>query len=94
MFREQSALWLRLLNPEGDGESWRDGAHTLKGASLGVGAFALARACEAAEAAAAASSAVRSVLLEGVRDALDAALSDISAYEHEQALRTLKTPAT
>ncbi|HEY9236812.1 MAG TPA: Hpt domain-containing protein, partial [Phenylobacterium sp.] len=30
--------------------------------------------------------------LDGVRDALDAALSDIAAYLHERALQSLRTP--
>ncbi len=32
------------------------------------------------------------MLLDHVRNALDAALADISAYEHEQAIRSLKSP--
>ena len=34
----------------------------------------------------------RAVKLERVRDALEAALADIAAYLHEQALRSLKAP--
>ncbi len=82
IFREQASIWLRLLDPAGDAGAWRDGAHTLKGAALGVGAFALARACEAAEAGATAEAAMRAVLLDRVRDTLDTALADIAAYEH------------
>lgn len=33
----------------GDGEAWRRAAHTLKGASRGVGAMALGEACALAE---------------------------------------------
>ncbi len=47
LFREQAEMWMRLLDPAG--ESWRDGAHSLKGSALAVGAFALADECEAAE---------------------------------------------
>ncbi len=90
LFREQVGMWIRLLDPEAEGEAWRDAAHTLKGSALGVGAFALAGACETAEAAA--DLGRRTVALEGVRDALDAALADISAYEHEQAIQSLRTP--
>ena len=57
-------------------------AHSLKGAARGIGAGTLAGACEAAEADAA--------RLGGVEAALDAALFDIAAYRHEQALRSLK----
>jgi len=90
IFREQTAIWIRLLHPAGPEEVWRDGAHTLKGASLGVGAFALAQACAEAEQGAALDAGQRAVLLSRVQNALDAALSDIAAYVHEQALKGLK----
>lgn len=94
LFREQAAIWIRLLDPFGAADVWRDGAHTLKGAALGVGAFDLARACEAAEQAGSppgdGASPDRARLLDRVRDALDAALADIAAYEHERALQSLK----
>jgi HPt (histidine-containing phosphotransfer) domain-containing protein len=91
MFREQAALWVRLLDPFGPYEGWRDGAHTLKGAALGVGAFQLAEACDAAEAGAEAQGGIKSAQLSRIRDALDAALADIAAYLHERALQSLKT---
>jgi HPt (histidine-containing phosphotransfer) domain-containing protein len=90
MFREQAALWVRLLDPDGPDDGWRDGAHTLKGSSLGVGAFALAEACDEAETGCAADPGRKAVLLNRVRDALDAALADIAAYAHERALQSLK----
>src|SRR5579863_8511358 len=31
LFREQAAMWARLLDPAGDG--WRDAAHSLKGSA-------------------------------------------------------------
>jgi hypothetical protein len=89
-FREQSAMWLRLLDPDGDAGAFRDAAHTLKGASLGVGAFDLAKTCEAAEAGAVLTAGQRAVLAGHVRDSLDAALADIAAYAHERALQSLK----
>jgi HPt (histidine-containing phosphotransfer) domain-containing protein len=89
IFREQAAMWLRLLDPASEG--WRDAAHTLKGSALGVGAFALADECEAAELAAD-DVATRTRLLESVRTELDRALADIAAYAHEQALKSLKGP--
>lgn len=92
LFREQSSLWLRLMDPKEGAEGWRDGAHTLKGAALGVGAFQLAEVCSAAEAATGAGVGERSVMFDKVRDALDAALADIAAYTHEQMLKGLKTP--
>jgi HPt (histidine-containing phosphotransfer) domain-containing protein len=91
LFREQAAMWVRLLDPAGPPGGWRDAAHTLKGSALGVGAFQLAQACDAAEAAADAAPGDKAAMLERIRDALDAALADIAAYVHEQALQSLKT---
>ncbi|MGC1301388.1 MAG: Hpt domain-containing protein [Caulobacteraceae bacterium] len=90
LFREQLALWLRLLDPNGPAQGWRDAAHTLKGSALGVGAFALAETCGAAEEASDADLGQRIVLLERIRTAADAALSDIAAYAHERALQSLR----
>jgi Hpt domain len=83
IFREQSEIWGAMLTPGNEG--WRDGVHTLKGAGRGIGAFQLGDACEACEAAGVGA-------LPSVRDALDAALSDIAAYVHERALMSLRAP--
>ncbi len=82
LFREQAALWSGMLDPGQEG--WRDAVHTIKGAARGVGAFELGEACAWAEAKG-------PVGLIRVRDALDAALADVAAYAHEQALKSLKT---
>jgi HPt (histidine-containing phosphotransfer) domain-containing protein len=92
IFREQTTIWIRLLDPAGPADTWRDGAHTLKGASLGVGAFDLAKACAEAEQGFDLDAGRRAVLLSAVHDALDAAIADIAAYTHERALQGLKTP--
>ncbi len=92
IFTHQAELWIRLLDPRGDPSAWRDGAHTLKGASLGVGAFTLAEVCSQAEQGHAAGPGERAVMLEHIRDALNAALADIAAYTHERALNSLKSP--
>lgn len=81
LFREQSAIWSRLLSPEHDG--WRDAVHTLKGAARGVGAIQLGEVCQRCEA-------VGTGALPAVHEALDAALADIAAYAHERALKSLK----
>jgi HPt (histidine-containing phosphotransfer) domain-containing protein len=89
MFREQAALWRRLLEPAAAAGGWRDAVHTLKGSARGIGAGALGDVCAAAETA---SDSGRPAALDQVRDALDLVLADIAAYAHEQALRSLKTP--
>lgn len=74
IFREQAQLWSRLLDPMSEARQWADAAHTLKGASLGIGALKLAAACERAEKAGrgetAPSKAHASVLLSEVKEAL------------------------
>ena len=90
IFREQAAMWLRLLDRRAASDAWRDAAHSLKGSALGVGAWALADECEAAERLSGAGEVDRTVALDRLRDALDLALADVAAYAHEQALRSLK----
>ena len=89
LFREQAGMWVRLLDPKAAAEAWRDAAHTLKGSARGIGAGALADACEAAELAPP-DTGERTVRLERVRDALDLALADIAAYLHERAIQGIK----
>lgn len=49
IFKEQTSMWERLLDPKLSAERWADAAHTMKGAALSIGAMRLARACEATE---------------------------------------------
>jgi HPt (histidine-containing phosphotransfer) domain-containing protein len=84
LFREQASLWMRLLDHNADRGAWKDAVHTLKGSARGIGAVGLAQACEVAERGAGGHE------LRAVRDALDLVLSDIAAYMHEQALRSLR----
>ncbi|CAN5281139.1 Hpt domain-containing protein [soil metagenome] len=81
LFREQAEIWRAMLEPASPG--WRDAVHTLKGASRGIGAVDLGNACETAETQGEAS-------LSQVHTALDAALFDVAAYLHEQALKSLR----
>lgn len=78
IFREQAQLWSRMLDPRSEARQWADAAHTLKGASLGIGALKLAAACERAEKAGRSdtppSPALAAVLLGDVKDALGEAL--------------------
>ena len=85
LFQQQCELWTPLLSV--DHEGWRDAAHTIKGAALGIGANALAAAAAESERGDAEGAAGR---LERVRGAMDAALLDVSAYLHELQLRSLK----
>ncbi|HET9161330.1 MAG TPA: Hpt domain-containing protein [Caulobacteraceae bacterium] len=81
LFTEQAQMWRQMIDPAND--NWRDAVHALKGSARGVGAFRLGEICELAEAAG-------PLALSEVHTALDAALFDIAAYQHEQALKSLK----
>ncbi|RZJ01442.1 MAG: Hpt domain-containing protein [Brevundimonas sp.] len=85
LFAQQAALWSPMLDVRNEG--WRDAVHTLRGAAAGIGAAALAEACQTAEAA---EKAGAPPLLERVHDALEVALADVAAYRHELMLRSLR----
>lgn len=85
LFVQQAGLWSPLLDVREDG--WRDAVHTIRGAAAGIGAAALATACQTAEAA---EKPEAPPLLERVRDRLEAALADVAAYRHELMLRSLR----
>lgn len=85
LFVQQAALWSPMLDVREDG--WRDGVHTIRGAAAGIGADALAAACQTAEAA---DKAVAPPLLDRVRDGLEIALADVAAYRHALMLRSLR----
>ncbi len=90
IFEHQSELWIRLFDTHAEDSIWRDAAHTLKGASLGIGARTLAAACATAEQGAHEPAPVRAALLDDVRRALDLVRLDIAAYRHHQSLKSLK----
>jgi HPt (histidine-containing phosphotransfer) domain-containing protein len=49
IFEEQAELWVARLDPTMPDEPWKNAAHALKGASRGVGAWAIGDLCELAE---------------------------------------------
>ena len=78
LFRGQAPKWAAGLDPANP--DWRAVAHTVKGAARGIGANALGDACEAAEYG-------EADALAAARAALDAALSEIEAYEAQATVR-------
>lgn len=85
LFVQQAAMWEPMLDVRDEG--WRDAAHTIRGAAAGIGAGALAEACQAAEAV---EKGEAPPLLARVRDQLEMALADVAAYRHEIMLRSLR----
>ena len=49
IFREQSGMWSRMLDPKLPASQWADAAHTIKGSALSIGAHELAQVCLTAE---------------------------------------------
>jgi HPt (histidine-containing phosphotransfer) domain-containing protein len=86
IFQHQAQLWSRLLDPRLPARDWSDAAHTIKGASLGIGALKLAAACERAEKAGRSdtppSAAHAAVLLGDVKDALGEAIEAAARAAH------------
>jgi HPt (histidine-containing phosphotransfer) domain-containing protein len=74
LFRDQAGAWEQALQ---DDRLARDTIHTIKGSARGLGLWALAAACEAAEAADATAPAARVKII----GALQRALSALSEYE-------------
>jgi HPt (histidine-containing phosphotransfer) domain-containing protein len=85
LFRAQAELWRRLLIVDAPLHTWRDAAHTVKGSARGLGLWALAEACERAEAIG------RTGLVESVQIAQ--ALAQVRAAL-EEALDALPEPIT
>ena len=85
IFRHQTEIWSRLLDPRAEASQWADAAHTLKGAALSIGAQRLADCCREAEQAGRdlpPSPAGAALLLNEVKDELTAALDACSRASH------------
>lgn len=91
IFREQTSLWMRLMDPKAEPKQWADAAHTLKGSCLSLGALKLASVCERAEKAGRAetppSVTAAAVLLGEVRDCLTETMEEVAKAAHELAGR-------
>ena len=72
LFRQQAEAWVQGLDSADP--CWRDVVHTIKGAARGVGANALGDICARAEAEG-------ELGLPAVKAALEAAITNIAAYQ-------------
>lgn len=75
LFVEQATRWATCLSADMDDEEWRHAVHTLKGASRGVGAWALGDLAESAEAMTGARAGERAALLEELAAQSDRAIA-------------------
>lgn len=80
LFCEQARTVLPAMDPAGRADDWRNAAHSLKGSALGIGAFALAEACGAAETAKEATLDQKTAARSHIADRLGEALADIHTY--------------
>lgn len=89
IFREQTGLWSRLLDPKAEPKQWADAAHTMKGTCLSIGALQLASYCERAETAGRSdnppSITAVAVLLGDIRDCLNHTMEEVAKAAHELA---------
>lgn len=78
LFKEQTEMWSRMLDPTAPQSHWADAAHSVKGAALGAGAMALADVCAQVEKRGRSpdnvSQTEASVLLSEIKDAIGPAL--------------------
>lgn len=79
IFEEQAAMWTRVLEPAAEDQAWRDAAHALKGASRGVGAWAVGDTCQAAEKliGEARDERVRAAVLADLQEQVGAAIAEV-----------------
>ena len=87
IFQQQAEVWGKQFDPAAPDKAWRDLAHSLKGSALGIGAFALADECEAAERSTRTDLEERERLLAYIHQALAAALAEIAVYLQDRAAR-------
>lgn len=85
IFREQSGMWARMLDPKLAPQEWADAAHTIKGSALSVGAKELARVCLKAETLGRSGDVSRvqaAVALSDVKSELSFALEAVARASH------------
>ncbi len=87
IFREQAAVWARMLDPGSPPTQWANAAHSIKGAAAGAGALRLAETCGRAETLGRSDRAVErveaAVALSDVKDELAQALEALAIASHD-----------
>ncbi len=85
IFRSQTDVWGRLLDPAGEQVSWADACHAIKGAARSVGAMALGEVCDRAETLGRSDAVSRtqaSVMLSEVKDRMYEAIEALAELQH------------
>lgn len=85
IFRSQTDVWSRLLDPAGEPGGWADACHAIKGAARSVGAMALGEVCGRAETLGRSGEVGRtqaSVMLSEVKDRMYEAIEALAELQH------------
>ncbi len=91
MFKQQVEMWMRLLTPEADAQSWASATHSLKGSARSIGAHQLAKACETAELAHPDGATARAIAAQDIRDCTEAAFKFIDTYTYKARIQALRS---
>jgi len=92
IFRQQTEIWVRMLDASLPPSQWADAAHSLKGSALSVGAMQLADICSKAEALGrrdeeiSVSRAEAAVALSNVKDQIGPAIEASAKLAHQLSL--------
>jgi len=92
IFRQQTEIWVRMLDADMPPSQWADAAHSIKGSALSVGAIQLADTCSQAEALGRrdtemnVSRAEAGVALSNVKDQIGPAIEASAKLAHQLSL--------
>lgn len=93
LFKNQVEMWVRVLDPKADDETWVSAVHSLKGSANAVGAVALAERCERAEnlVGETKTSGARLVAVQDIEFRISRAVAEIQRWEYQQTLNNMRS---
>jgi len=89
IFRSQTEVWGRLLDPTSEQQRWADACHAIKGAARSVGAMALGEVCCRAETLGRSDAVTpiqAGVMLSEVKDRMYEAIEALAEVQHRLVL--------
>lgn len=94
LFKNQTEMWLRALDPSADDESWTAVTHSLKGSARAVGACGMADSCEAAEQLTgdAGTKTARTIAVQDIQNWVEAVSHRIRRWEYRQSIQDIRKP--
>jgi len=93
LFRHQTEMWSKALDPASDDETWVSVTHSLKGTASAVGACGLADTCDNAELLTGdkATPTARAVATQDILNWIEAVNHRISRWEYRQTMANLRS---